>query len=111
MLRATIAVCDVRPPASVATIDMVHPRAFPVAVRLTGSQQVLVCGGRDGAGVRSDCEMFDEATETFSEVAGLQLPTPAQSIEAAELSDGSVLFVGGDRGTTSAAEIGVMYYP
>ena len=99
------------PPQSVATIQMVHPRAFPVAVRLSGSQQVLVCGGRDDVGVRSDCEMFDEATETFAEVEGLQLPTAAQSIVAAELWDGSVLFVGGDRGTTSAAAIGVIYYP
>jgi len=99
------------PPESVATIQMAHPRAFPVAVRLSGSDRVLVCGGRDDAGVRSDCEVFDEATETFAEVEGLQLPTAAQSVRAAELDDGSVLFVGGDRGTTSAAEIGVIYYP
>lgn len=99
------------PPQSVATISMVHPRAYPAAVRFPDQHRVLVCGGHDGGMLRRDCEWFDEITETFSVAEGLELPVAASVVEAVWLGDGSALFVGGNGGFATPAEIGVIYFP
>ncbi len=92
-------------------VPLVHARAFPVAFRLADADQVMVCGGRDATSARSDCELYDEAGRVFTEVDGLFLPSVAHSSRAAVLDDGRVLIVGGDRGTGSSADVGVIYVP
>jgi len=92
-------------------IDMVHPRLMPLVLRLPDQGQVLVCGGYDGSIYRNDCEIFDEATATFSVADGLTLPQPVNALQGAVLDDGSVLLVGGHGGACEPVDQAVLYFP
>ncbi len=96
---------------SVRTVEMVHPRVFPLVVGMPDVGQVLVCGGYDGATLRADCEVFDEDLEEFVDMPDMVLPYGANAIEGALLDDGSVLLVGGNRGGYSPADFALLYQP
>ncbi len=99
------------PPESVATLPMVQPRAYPAVARFAGQHKVLICGGHDGGMLRRDCEWYDEINETFTTAENLELPVAASVVEAVVLEDGSALFIGGNGGFATPAEVGVIYFP
>jgi hypothetical protein len=81
------------------TGGMSHPRAGHVAVRL-GDGRVLVAGGWYEAGAETfnadvTAEIFDPATQTFTEVGSME--TPRADAAALLLPDGRVLVTGGTR--------------
>jgi len=92
-------------------VDMIHPRVFPLVLRIPDQEKVLVCGGHDGGIYRADCEYFDEDTETFAIAEGLELPMGVNFLSGAVLDDGSILIVGGNAGAYEPADLAVLYLP
>jgi hypothetical protein len=76
------------------TNALVYPRSFHT-VTLLPNGKVLVAGGRHNSTVLSSAELFDPATETFSETGEMNYERYLHS--ATLLPDGRVLITGGTR--------------
>ena len=96
---------------SAGTIQMVEARLFPAVVRIPDTDLVLVCGGHDGTSLLSSCETYNELTGNFAAAPELDLGVPANNVQAVALDDGSVLFVGGNRGDNEAVNLVKLYLP
>ncbi len=96
---------------STGTIPMVEARMFPAVVRIPSTGTVLVCGGHNGTSLVSSCETFNEQTGNFVSAPELDLGVAANGVQAAALDDGSVLFIGGNRGNNEAVNLAKLYLP
>ena len=92
-------------------IPMVYARVKPLVLRFPDERRVLVCGGHDGTTLRSDCESFDELSQTFTLESDLALPIGANDVKGAVLEDGSALIVGGNAGDYTPAAFALIYLP
>lgn len=113
-LQSPLATAELVDPAhqyATELIEMAYPRVRPLALRLPEERRVLVCGGHDGTGLRSDCEVFDELSRTFALSDQLALPVPANEVQGAVLEDGSALIVGGNAGGYVPASFALIYLP
>jgi len=113
-LNSTLATAELVDPAhqySTQLVDMAYARVLPLALRFPDERRVLVCGGHDGAGLRSDCEYFDELSQSFSLAGDISLPVPANDVKGAVLEDGSALIVGGNAGDYTPAAFALIYLP
>jgi alpha-tubulin suppressor-like RCC1 family protein len=67
--------------------------------------KVLVVGGNAGGATSlASVQLFDPATSTWSEPAGMQLGTPREGHTATALANGNVLVTGGKNGATMHTE-------
>jgi hypothetical protein len=79
---------------------MSTPRTGQIAALLS-SGRVLVAGGYDGANVQSSSEIYDSATNGWTDTGGMT--SPREFATAVVDASGDVLVVGGDNGTSVLA--------
>jgi hypothetical protein len=85
-----------------ASGELQVPRAGSVAAALPDGQVLIAGGYNSGGGILQSAELFNPATDTFTELSASgssELQTPRAGAVAASLPDGQVLIAGGEAGS------------